>query len=370
MSEGVPSEEALASAEAVPARHGLHPHHPLRWALVMATLAVAALILVPKVDEAKKALDQLGSASAGWIILAGVAEIASLIGFSLVTFALLPESGRPSLPRVFRLDLVTVALSHSVPAGSAAGTALGYGLLAEEGVGAVSASSAKVLQSIVSGVMLQIMLWLALGFAALGQSASPAYLAVSAAGGLMLVFLLGGLWVMVRHSHRTGHFAGRLFGGLPRMTPERVSNFVVRLCDRIRELVRRPWLTAWVCTWSLANWVFDLFALWASLRAFGVTPNFGEVTIAFCIAQVAGAIPISPGGLGLIEGSLVPLLASFGTDSSIAVLGVLMWRLFNFWLPLPVGLVAYLGIVADRRRGILPRKRPEDRGQRWAGATT
>jgi hypothetical protein len=39
-----------------------------------------------------------------------------------------------------------------------------------------------------------------------------------------------------------------------------------------------------------------------------------------------------------------------GTGSSIAVLGVLTWRLFNYWLPLPLGGAAYLLIAADRRQ--------------------
>ncbi|MGX7681242.1 lysylphosphatidylglycerol synthase transmembrane domain-containing protein [Jatrophihabitans sp. DSM 45814] len=336
--------------------HKLYSHHPLRWAVVAAALAVSGVFLAPKVDEAGKSLRELGSGSASWIALACLSEVASLIGFSLVTFALLPGANRPRIFHVFRLDLVTIALSHSVPAGSAAGTALGYGLLAEEGVGAVPASSAKVLQSIVSGVMLQVILWVALGFAALGHSASRSYLAVSAAGALTLVLLLGSLWAMIRFSAAAGRIAGRFFGSLPRMTPDRVSEFVVRLCARMAELMERRALSAWVCVWSAANWGFDLFSLWASLRAFGAPCAFSELTIAFCIAQVAGTIPISPGGLGLIEGSLVPLLTGFGVASSVAVLGVLMWRLFNFWLPLPVGLLAYLGIVADRRHGRLPHR--------------
>ena len=129
----------------------------------------------------------------------------------------------------------------------------------------------------------------------------------------------------------------RLLRWIPRLEPAAIAGFVSDLSDRVRLLAAEPGRLAEASIASLANWVFDLVALDAALRAFGVPCSFGEVTIAFCVAQVVATIPISPGGLGLVEGSLVPILVSFGATSSVAVLGVLVWRLFNFWLPLPIG---------------------------------
>src|SRR5262249_38753443 len=115
-------------------------------------------------------------------------------------------------------------------------------------------------------------------------------------------------------------------------------------------LAGRPGTLAWVSTWSLANWVFDGVALWASLRAFGYVGGLIALTVAFSVAQIAGSLPISLGGLGIVESSLVPLLVGLGTESTVAVLGVLTWRLFNYWLPLPMGGGAYALIAAERRR--------------------
>jgi uncharacterized protein (TIRG00374 family) len=118
-----------------------------------------------------------------------------------------------------------------------------------------------------------------------------------------------------------------------------------------------------VSLWSLLNWAFDLLALWAALRAFGHPPSMVLLVIAFCVGQVAASIPISPGGLGVVETSLVPLLAGFGTSTSVAVLGVLYWRLVNFWLPLPIGAIAYLSIAFGRRR----RRREREHADAVAG---
>jgi uncharacterized protein (TIRG00374 family) len=334
--------------------------------LVVVVVAVAAVTLAPKFDEAVEALRSLHDVAWGWLVVALISELLSLLVFTIGTYELLIPEVRPGFVRVLRLDLVTIGLSHAVPAGSAAGTAVGYGLLAEEGVSAVDASVAKVVQSVMSGVLLQVMLWVALGVTAFQHPAAAPYLALASLGAVVLVSFVGLTWLLVARQSLLGRLAARLLGWIPKLSPERVERFVRDLSGRVRLLARQPRRLVSSTSASLLNWVFDLLALYACLRAFGVPSSWSQVTIAFCIAQVIAAIPISPGGLGLVEGSLVPILVSFGTGSSVAVLGVLVWRLFNFWMPLPIGGLCYLGIAADRRRGRLPRrpetKPPDSRG--------
>jgi uncharacterized membrane protein YbhN (UPF0104 family) len=65
---------------------------------------------------------------------------------------------------------------------------------------------------------------------------------------------------------------------------------------------------------------------------------------------VAAIIPISPGGLGVIEAVLIPSLVGFGTPRAVAVLAVVSWRLFNFWAPIPAAGVSYLSLRTQRWR--------------------
>jgi uncharacterized membrane protein YbhN (UPF0104 family) len=51
----------------------------------------------------------------------------------------------------------------------------------------------------------------------------------------------------------------------------------------------------------------------------------------------------------VVEGVLVPAVASLGAAASVALLGVLTWRLVQFWLPVPVALVSYISL----RLGVL-----------------
>lgn len=315
-----------------------------------ATLIVAGFFLAPKTSEALNALRQVRTMEAAWMGFALIAEVGSLLAFSAVTYLLVERACRPILRRVVRVDLVSIALSHAVPAGSAAGTALGYELLADEGVGSLQAGFTKVTQSLISGILLQCMLWGALALGVLFARPSAVYLGLSASGGFMVLTVLTFAWLLARREHLVRRIAITLLSWLPRMDADRIGGFVDGLSERMRRLTGHPATLAWVCMWSLGNWVFDELALWASLRAFGDSGGLIELTLAFSVAQVAASLPISPGGLGVVESSLIPLLIGLGTDSSVAVLGVLVWRLFNYWLPLPVGGAAYLLILADRRR--------------------
>jgi hypothetical protein len=68
-------------------------------------------------------------------------------------------------------------------------------------------------------------------------------------------------------------------------------------------------------------------------------------------------IPITPGGLGIIEGIMIPTLVGFGVPRSVALLGVPAWRLAQFWLPIPLGALSYFTLrygpaPLDRGRGM------------------
>ncbi|TMK80479.1 MAG: flippase-like domain-containing protein, partial [Actinobacteria bacterium] len=70
--------------------------------------------------------------------------------------------------------------------------------------------------------------------------------------------------------------------------------------------------------------------------------HFGALLVAYALANMAAAIPLTPAGLGFVEATLIGVSVAFGAPREVAVVAVLGYRLVNFWLPLPVGLVAYI----------------------------
>jgi hypothetical protein len=67
--------------------------------------------------------------------------------------------------------------------------------------------------------------------------------------------------------------------------------------------------------------------------------------------------PVTPGGLGIIDTVTPVLLVGFGLTRSVATLGVLAWRLVNFWLPIPTGAIAYVTLKVPRGTGLRATRR-------------
>jgi hypothetical protein len=146
---------------------------------------------------------------------------------------------------------------------------------------------------------------------------------------------------------------------------QRVRNRLRRSSEPLRRLPQRllrergrivgtlgpRWKRALAAT--SGRWAFDYATLLAALAAVGSHPRPGLVLLAFCAAQVLAQIPITPGGLGFVEAGLTAMLALAGVSPGDAVLATFAYRLFSYWLPLPLGL---LGLALHRRMSASPRR--------------
>ena len=108
--------------------------------------------------------------------------------------------------------------------------------------------------------------------------------------------------------------------------------------------------------WAAGSWLCDACSLWVFLAAYGHRVNPLGLLVAYGLANLLATVPISPGGLGVVEGVLIPSLVGFGTPQAVAVLGVISWRLFEFWAPIPLSGIAY----ASMRLHKLPRSHEPD----------
>jgi uncharacterized membrane protein YbhN (UPF0104 family) len=91
---------------------------------------------------------------------------------------------------------------------------------------------------------------------------------------------------------------------------------------------------------ALAWWGFDISVLWAMFHAFGSSPPFTVIWMAYFVGMLGNLLPL-PGGLGGVEGGMIGAFAAFGVDFNLAVLAVLSYRGISFWLPTLPGGVAY-----------------------------
>jgi uncharacterized protein (TIRG00374 family) len=87
----------------------------------------------------------------------------------------------------------------------------------------------------------------------------------------------------------------------------------------------------------MANWLFDCGCLVAAFGAVGAPVPWRGILIAYGAGQLAANLPITPGGLGVVEGSITIALVAYGGAEATTVAAVLLYRLLSFWVQLPIG---------------------------------
>jgi len=97
---------------------------------------------------------------------------------------------------------------------------------------------------------------------------------------------------------------------------------------------------------ALMWWGLDIAVLWASFKAFGAAPPVAVLVVAYFVGMLANTLPL-PGGIGGVDGGMIGALVAFGTNPGLALVAVLAYRVFAFWLPIAPGALAYVKL---RRR--------------------
>ena len=92
---------------------------------------------------------------------------------------------------------------------------------------------------------------------------------------------------------------------------------------------------------SVGIWAFDYLSLVAVLVALHTNPQPSVVLLAFTAAKILGMVPLTPGGLGIVEAGLTGMLTLAGIPAPQALLATLAYRIVSYWLSLPAGLVAW-----------------------------
>ena len=136
--------------------------------------------------------------------------------------------------------------------------------------------------------------------------------------------------------------AGRLVHLVRRSADvESVADRVVAQRDAVAAAFAGHWGRA--LSAAAANRMLDYSALVAAVYAVGGRARPAMVLLAYVLSLALALVPVTPGGLGFVEAGLTSILVLAGVDADAAVLGTLLYRTFSFWLPIPIGMVAWVG---------------------------
>ena len=326
---------------------------PLRRGVVIfVVLLVIEYLVVPELVGASRDLYLLGRVNAAWLIAGVLLEAASLFCYGLLTRALLPAEDRPGLSRLFRIDLAAAAVAHVIPAGTLGSAGIGYRLFTAEGISGTDAGVMMAAKGLGSTVVLNVLLWLALVISIPLAGFHPIYVTVAITGAVLLAAAAALVLGVTRGAGRAARLIRAVGDKIPGVGGDRLEQIVRDSAASLSALGRdRPVMVA-ALTWASLNWLLDAASLWCFVAAFGHLTDPVELFAAYGIANVAGALPVTPGGLGVIDSVAPLLLVSFGVTRSVATLGVLGWRLVNFWLPIPAGAAAYASLKVPPRSGL------------------
>ncbi len=323
------------------------PRPVRRIGTVLVVAALVEFFVLPQVAGARRAAHLLGGVNPALVALAVAFEVAALLVYFQLTRSLLPRGARPPFRRLAQIELSTLGLSHVVPGGSGPASALAYRLLAAAGVKPTDAAFALATQGLGSAVVLNLILWVALIVSIPLRGTRPLYTIAAGVGVIVFGFVTFLVVGLTRAEGKTARVLCRIANRLPFVDCDKVEAVVHRVAARLRDLAREPALVVRAVVWAAANWLFDAASLWVFIAAFGHRTSIDGLLVAYGLANVMAAVPITPGGLGIVEGVLTPALVGFGVPAEIAVLGVVSYRLVNFWLPIPAGGLAYLSLKLE-----------------------
>jgi putative heme transporter len=319
---------------------------PIAFAFVYFLLVY---VVVPEIAAARRDLHVLGQVNPWSLGVAVALEIVSLLAYAELTRTVLAPYS-PSRGVQLRVNMSSLALSHVVPGGTAPGGALAYRLLTEEDVPGSVAAFGLATQGMGSAVVLNMLTWVALVISIPLSGYNRVYGFAALASVFLLAAFFGTVALVTRGQRQADAWLRRVALHLPFTTPDQVSRLLQGVADRITLLLTNRGLLSRALTWAAANWLLDAASLWVFLFAFGRAVSPIDLLVAYGLANILAVFPLTPGGLGVVELSLISLLVWFRVPAATATVGVLSWRLLNFWLPIPVGGGCYLSLRIRRRR--------------------
>jgi uncharacterized protein (TIRG00374 family) len=366
----VRQENAEEEAGKKKKRHRWLPRTVRHLAELLLVGFIIEYFVVPQIGGTHKAINVLASVNP-WLLVAGLLlEILSWVAYFELTRSLIPKGSDPGFAALSRIQLSTLALSHTLPGGNAMGYSLGYRMLMRTGVGGTDVAVALATLGLGSAVVLNVIFWLALVISLPVYGFQSGYLFVAVAGLLLMAFIAGLVVLLTRGDERAMHFLTAVGRRVPFLHPETLPRLFGQLLGRVEALSKDRRLLAKAVLLAAANWLFDAASLLVFLGAFGRWLDPVALLVAYGVANIVAALPITPNGLGVMEATLSGILVGFGTPRTIAIWGVIGWRLVNFWLPIPLGGAAYLSLrvhpPAGDQAGLAARRAVWRARWRWA----
>ena len=317
----------------------------IRPVLLVALAAGAVVTAIQHRYQLGQAARLLTGTDWAWLTVGVAAELASMVAFAQLQLRLLRAARvEIGLGSLMGITLAGNAISTSVPGGVAWAATWAFGQLRRRGAERVVAGWVVLLSGALASFALFLIVaggtWLA---GSQGPVAGLRWLAALLAA---VPILIGLAYADSRHSRRIRQLEQASWRAMT--TRWAVMRHLGGAIGRLSGELSRVHLgvSGWTGSmgWALANWLTDGLVLVVSLEALHLHVPWRGVLVVYGVTQIAASLPVTPGGLGVVEGSMAALLVAYGTRPAPALAAVLLYRIISFWGLVPVGWASWLGL--------------------------
>lgn len=319
--------------------------HGWVWYFVQAAfVALAIRLLIPQISQleetSRAVLIGFPVVGVGVVLL----ELACLFAYAELVRNNLRTMGESAPRGLLRLSTLTGnALGRILPGGTSAALAVQAEALGNAGIDRPTLIAALAASGVVSSLTLALLFPVAALLSLLGGDIGS--IALGAAG-IALVIVVA--VVAARPAlHRTEAIGAMVARAVRRITigplrgrvkPDVIGAHVATILENLAELVEDRGALALGGGWAAANWLLDFAVVLVMAMTVGYGTPLPSLLLAYIVAQLTMALPITPGGIGTVEVAMTTALVATGAPAAAATSTVLGWRLVSQWLPILWGL--------------------------------
>ena len=307
---------------------------------------VAGLLL--GVPGLRTAGEKITDAKLAWVGVAVVLEVLSCLSY-VVLFSLV--FGRLGRSLISKLSLAELAVNSVVSVSGLGGIALGAWVLRSKGISVERIAKRSVLIFVLTSAvnvgavaLIGIPMWLGL----LPGSRRALLTLVPACAALATIV---GTLALAAWARRTAARMGSVGSGGEH---SRFEVALIAIGGGVQDAVGMVRHHDWRVLGAVGYWLWDNLCLYACLAAYGSTPSFWVVAMAYLVGMLANSLPI-PGGFFAVEGGLLGMLLLFGVrPASTALAAVITYRALSLWIPAVLGSVAFLSLRREIGKPLRP----------------
>jgi uncharacterized membrane protein YbhN (UPF0104 family) len=333
---------AESAAEDTLGLGGLSLRKALLLTGVAALMLISIVVIVPALADLPDVWERLSHGSVPWLTLALVFEALSFLGHIVLFSAVAQDGGsRIGLWASTQINLAGHAATRLFASAGAGGIALTAWAMRKSGMER---------RDVASRMTTFLVLLYGVYMAALVIGGVGLYAGVLPGGGSFAITIVPAIF-------GAAVIAIVATAQLVHPGEGRVRKVLAPVGQGVRDARRLLRTGNGGLVGALMWWGFDIAVLWACFHAFGQAPSFAILTVAYFVGMLANTLPL-PGGVGGVDGGMVGALIAFGVDPELALIAVLAYRGFAFWLPIAPGALAYVGL-----RRTVARWEREDAGE-------